>query len=119
EAVQFAPKLILVPLERLGAAQGFSGSHVMIGYFCTDDNQILPSRPMVVKTLRLVEGGRTEEKNAAQEKLEQEWNSAKQIRLHAAYNVGAFATPLRYDKPNSVLWSPFKSSAPIFQGYQL
>src|SRR5216683_492817 len=28
----FTPKLILVPLERLGAVQGFSGSRVMIGY---------------------------------------------------------------------------------------
>jgi hypothetical protein len=116
EKIAFTPKLILVPLERLGGAQGFSGSRVMIGYFWTDDIKIFASRPMVVKMPRTIAGD--EEHAKVVKKLKEEWENALKVKLHAAYSAGSFAMPLFYDSHNGVLWSPFTSSTPVLEKYQ-
>jgi hypothetical protein len=112
--VTSTPKLILVPLERLGGVQGFSGSRVMIGYFWKQN--IFPSRPMVVKMPRIGIGDK-EHKKVVQ-KLKEEWENALEVKLHAAYSAGSFAMPLFYDRESGVLWSPFTSSTPILEKYQ-
>jgi hypothetical protein len=43
---------VLVPLERLGSVQGYSGASVFVCYFLdssVDDLKLLPSRPLVIK----------------------------------------------------------------------
>lgn len=105
---RLAPTLYLVPLSRLGAVQGYSGNHVMIGYFM--DGKILPSRPMVIKI--------SQPKKA--NKLRDEAERASSVRLHVAYNPDSFAIPLHFESVDGygVLWSPFSSNKPILQSYK-
>lgn len=100
------PELVLVPLERVGAAQGFGGSHVMIGYFIDSRSTkpIMSSLPMVIKV------SLPNRRNT----LKKEWTSAEVVRPYVCYNKDSFAFPIRFDEPNgsthAVLWSPFSSS---------
>lgn len=100
------PELILVPLDRVGAEQGFGGCHVMIGYFAYRDNRRYPSHPLVVKVSKPSIDGKT--------KLRREWQSGNRIRSYIAYHKDSFAQPLHFDElPTgrpAVLWSPFSSS---------
>jgi hypothetical protein len=103
------PELILVPLSRLGAVQGFSGNRVLIGYFATISHSLIPSRPMVIKL--------SPKRDA--KKLEDERDRASRVRLHLAYYPGEFALPIHYDTVSDygVLWSPFSSSTPLLRTY--
>jgi hypothetical protein len=102
-------ELVVVPLDRLGAVQGISGNHVLVGYFADKDRRLIPSRPMVIKL--------SPKRGAA--KLKDEYDRAQKIRLHLAYYPGNFALPIYYErvKDYGVLWSPFSSSIPLLRGY--
>lgn len=103
------PELILVPLSRLGAVQGFSGNRVLIGYFSSTSHSLVPSRPMVIKL--------SPKQDA--KKLEDERDRASKVRLHLAYYPGEFALPIHYEAVSDygVLWSPFSSSTPLLRSY--
>lgn len=99
------PELLLIPLSRLGAVQGFSGNRVMIGYFIDQTNKLMPSRPMVIKI----------SSKGTSHKLLDEKKRADSVRLYLAYYPGQFALPLHCEVINGfgVLWSPFSSSTPL------
>ena len=108
------PKLILLPLSRLGASQGYSGSHVMVGYFIdAGETGLFPSRPMIVKLLR-------HEKGTFQDKLKEEMNNAQDVKIFIAYHKDSFAVPLHFDSldDHSILWSPFSSNKWTLEAYQ-
>jgi hypothetical protein len=102
------PNLRLLPLSRLGAAEGFSGNRVLIGYFTLGG--MMPSRPMVVK---ISEAGKVEN-------IAKEYNSAIAVRKYALYNPGEFALPLFCHLVDNfgILWSPFSSNLPILQSHE-
>lgn len=114
-----APKLVLLPLDRIGAEPGLSGAHVMIGYFSDPSpdpsNKIFPSRPMVVKVAKEI-------KEAKDDILIDEKKSADDIRSYVAYSKHRFAIPLHINEAagglHTVLWSPFSSSTWIWESYQ-
>ncbi|MEW6412786.1 MAG: phosphotransferase [Candidatus Zixiibacteriota bacterium] len=102
--------LKLVSLERVGAAPGFSGATVTIGYFYRNHPDDHPSNPMVLKISRP-----TIKKGRLFDKLNDEWNRAMQVASYAGQDKSNFAFPIHLDKANqrreySVLWSPFFSS---------
>lgn len=105
-----SPELKLIPLNRVGAEQGFGGSYVMIVYFIDQANKIYPSKPLVVKI------SKPSEKDKG--KLKDEWNSGVEVRSYITYHNDSFAIPLHFDElPNqkhAVLWSPFSSSEYIW-----
>jgi Ternary complex associated domain 9 len=106
------PGLVLVPLDRIGAEQGHSGTHVMIGYFVdkTKKSPVFPSKPMVVKNYR-------HEPGAEYHKLETEQANGLAVKEFVAYHKDAFAIPIHYNATGelSFLWSPFASSKWIFE----
>jgi len=107
------PSLRLLPLSRLGAAEGLSGNRVLIGYFTAPvvvSGKIMPSRPMVVKISKQPENN----------KIAEEYNCAVAVRKYALYNPGEFALPLFFDTVDGfgILWSPFSSSLPVLQSHE-
>lgn len=106
------PSLVLVPLDRLGAAQGFSGTHVMIGYFIDtrEDGTSFPSKPMVVKNY-------LHDSTSTYHKLEDENARGDSVKDFVAYHKDSFAIPIHFNKSGdlSFLWSPFASSKWVFE----
>lgn len=105
------PALLLIPLSRLGAVQGFSGNRVMIGYFIDRTNKLIPSRPMIVKI----------SSKGSSHKILEEKKRADSVRLYLAYYPGQFALPLHCEVIDDfgVLWSPFSSSTPLLKTYDV
>jgi hypothetical protein len=98
--------LKLVPLDRIGGAQGFSGSKVMVSYFFdgAKDRPLFPSRPMIVKISATAKGDL--------DKLRDEKSRAEKVSAFVGYHPDSFAVPLHIDDAStndsiSVLWSPF------------
>ena len=100
------PRLVLVPLERLGAAQGFSGASVLIGYFMDDSRTYLPSKPLVIKVDQ-------------HEKLGRELANSRSWPRHPFDNDSRFAHPfwlqsLRAEPDSAaVLIAPFASEGAL------
>ncbi len=99
-------RLVLVPLERLGAAQGFSGASVLIGYFMDDSRTYLPSKPLVIKLDQ-------------REKLEHELANSRSWPRHPFDDNSRFAHPfwlqaLRAEADSAaVLIAPFASEGAL------
>lgn len=99
--------LTLVPLSRIGQMEGKSGSLVLIGCFRDSQNsEIPPSHPVVVKTAPSSTG-----------KLNDEYNNALTIRPFAYEHKDVFSIPFRKDVQGDfdVLWSLFSASGPLWQ----
>jgi len=79
-ATDVDPHRVLVPLSRLGAAQGYSGAKVFVGYFADKKNRYLPSRPLVVKVGTWAE-------------LDEELHRARAWPPHAQGENSSFAWP--------------------------
>jgi hypothetical protein len=94
------PKLVLVPLERLGAAQGASGASVLIGYFMDDSGTYLPSKPLVIKLDR-------------KQKLAQELANARSWPRHPFEDNSRFAHPFWLQSVNDADASPAILVAPF------
>ena len=100
------PRLVLVPLERLGAAQGSSGASVLIGYFMDDSGTYLPSKPLVIKLDQ-------------REKLESELANSRSWPRHPFDDNSRFAHPfwlqtLRQKADSAaVLVAPFASEGAL------
>src|ERR1035441_5934923 len=99
------PGLRLVPLERIGAEQGLSGSKVMLAYFLKSDkpdNKHLWSTPMVLKIART--------HHSAHRKLRAEQKNADIVRGFVV-EKNRFALPFSFrtgrSQSYSVLWSRF------------
>jgi hypothetical protein len=97
------PVLVLIPLSRIGAKGGFSGSHILLGYFSdgTDTTRLYSSLPLVVKL---------SERDGSEHKLRSEYTLAGEIRPYLAYRKDSFAVPIYLDVEDrhyDVLWSPF------------
>jgi len=107
------PRLVLVPLSRIGGSQGFSGSQVLIGYFIdTANTSLYPSRPMVIKVARV--------KNRTQDPLLDEKQRANEIGRYITHSAETFAVPIfhSHQKSHSLLWSPFHSNAREYSGHK-
>lgn len=90
---------VIVPLDRLGAAPGFSGSKVVIAYYADAEKQYHSSRPLVVKI-------------GEPKKLDDEYQNGSQWAQIAPPQNLRFATPRKKPFPASgmsVLLSPFSS----------
>lgn len=101
------PRLMLVPLDRLGALQGHGGGHVVIGYFFYPGANATSSRPMVIKTFQLPP--------KVADKLKDEYARAELISSYTHDNGHYFALPIHFDEAHeegsySVLWAPFTSN---------
>lgn len=104
------PELVLVPLERVGAQQGFGGSHVMIGYFVAKNPaKLTPSLPMVVKVSH----------KTRHQALDDERKNANAVRPYVMYYKDSFASPIHYDyfpdENRAILWSPFSSAGSLLK----
>lgn len=103
-------ELILLPLDRVGAVIGASGSKVFVSYFVSYSigrKRIAPlsSRPLILKYLIL------EETN---DNLKEEVENANKISLFLEQDRGFYALPINQNevqidtnKKVSFLWSPF------------
>jgi hypothetical protein len=109
--VHVLPQLTLVPLDRVGAQQGQSGSRVMIAYFSDLSKQVPRSNPLVVKIKK--RDRKKIDGTKGRDVLEDEWTNADSIKNYIQYKTSRFATPVHHTPPtggsHSVLWSPFKS----------
>lgn len=77
--------LTLLPLNRIGQMEGKSGSLVLIGFFRdSQNNEIPPSHPVVVKTAPTSTG-----------KLQDEYGNALRIRPFAYEHKDVFSIPFR------------------------
>lgn len=100
------PRLVLVPLERLGAVQGASGASVLIGYFMDDSKTYLPSKPLVIKLGR-------------RNKLENELANSRSWPRHPFENNSRFAHPFWLETvrqntdSTAVLVAPFASEGAL------
>jgi hypothetical protein len=95
------PVLVLLPLDRIGAKGGFSGSHILLGYFSDASQQLYSSLPLVIKLSK---------ESDTEQKLRAEHHLAEEIRPYLAYHKDSFAVPIYLDIQNQqydVLWSPF------------
>lgn len=104
------PQLRLVPLDRIGSAQGASGSRVLIAYFFeASPNEPRPSPPLVVK-IAPQPANESDEQN----KLQQEAENAKATKKFTN-TPERFAYPIHLDKVEAsgtwyrLLWAPFTS----------
>jgi len=108
------PRLTLVPLSRIGARGGFSGSDVLLAYFFDQNKKIYASHPLVLKL---------SEQKGLEGKLIDEERRAHQIRPYVAYNKESFAVPIYLDTSSSsefdVLWSPFALPELIELGFRI
>ncbi|ADO73733.1 phosphotransferase [Stigmatella aurantiaca] len=101
-------ELSLLPLSRIGAEQGFSGSSILLGYFKHKKNtSLFPSQPMVIKLREKCPTafGKLSE-------LRDELHRAERLRPYISYHKSQYALPLHIsdDLPGmgyQVLWSPF------------
>ena len=97
---------VLVPLERLGAQQGYSGASVFIAYYMDEAGTYLPSKPVVIKIGR-------------RSKLEEEFRAAAEWPRHFSGEDGRFASPFLLCGPKSptsnlaVLLAPFSSEGAL------
>jgi hypothetical protein len=100
--LQIVPRLVLLPLSRIGAEGGFSGSRILLAYFSDEGpDKLFPSLPFVVKLALREE---------PESKVVEEKRLADRVRPYLAYNKSAFAIPLFLDHDQNgfdVLWSPF------------
>jgi hypothetical protein len=99
---EIRPRLVLLPLSRIGSEGGFSGSKIHLGYFSdVGDEKIFPSLPLVIKLAEVKEHQRR--------KLPEEKALADDVRPYLAYHKDSFAVPLWVDEGDEydVLWSPF------------
>ncbi len=109
-AGSYEPQPVLVPLERLGGGQGYSGASVLIAYYRDGVRVHMPSTPLVLKI------------GTARDLREEEAN-AKSWPRHPSGQDTRFAYPLmlwpssaRADE-QAVLIAPFSSAqAPIARG---
>ena len=106
-------RIVLLPLDRIDAEQGQSGSNVMTCYFCTGEvplknsevKQRVMSLPMMVKR-------RKKEDEERVPKLDFEYKQSKKVRS-VTLSCDNFALPFKYDSKgiyNYFLWSLFKSN---------
>lgn len=105
----YNPCLVLLPLDRIGAKAGFSGSGVFIGYFtnCDKISAKYRSHPVVVKI-----DPRTNEAAINFSHIKSKYFTS------AAAELGHFAYPIYFHKKSkkrihSVLWSPFYSAKQV------
>lgn len=104
------PGLMLIPLSRIGARGGFSGSDILLGYFFDVEKRIYSSLPLVIKL---------SERKGGQRKLIEEQRRAQSIRPYLGYHKDSFAVPIHLDTMNpkfDVLWSPFALSELVVLG---
>ena len=102
--LQLEPRLMLIPLSRIGARGGFSGSDILLGYFFDVEGRIYSSLPLVIKL---------SERTGGERKLIEEERLAQSIRPYVGYNKDSFAVPIDLDTTQpgfDVLWSPFALS---------
>lgn len=116
-------ELILVPLNRLKAEPGKSGSNVLICYFCAKGldyklqnkyKDCVMSLPMIVKSTE-----KTKKRTIGTtrvSKLKEEYDASEKVSSFIQGNT-SFAMPIRYDPntsgDNEFLWSLFKASAQV------
>jgi hypothetical protein len=101
-------QLTLLPLSRIGADQGFSGSSIVLGYFKhSGASELFPSQPMVIKLRKKGKDsfGRISE-------LRDELHRANRLRPYIGYHKDQYALPLHITDGTpgleyQVLWSPF------------
>lgn len=103
--------LILVPLDRVGAAQGASGCKVTICYFVLSNVALreLSGNDYKIISLPLILKFEYKTSN----KLQLEFDNAQSVKVFADHSDGCFALPLKFDDEHeriSVLWSSFKSN---------
>jgi hypothetical protein len=112
ESSRADPRLVVVPLERIGASPGASGSSVFVGYFIDKANaHTLPSRPLVIKL-----SFREED---PVDKCRDEDERARTIEPYTDYEA-RIAAPIWLDDQDdtfSALWSPFASAGNIWDEY--
>jgi len=100
--------LRLVPLNRLGLAEGKSGSLVLIGYLADATDPARPhSHPIVVKTLAIDQ----------RDKLQEEYDNARSIKPFAYDQKDNIAIPIFFDASQrgfNVLWSIFSPSDSVW-----
>jgi uncharacterized protein associated with vWA-MoxR-VMAP ternary system len=107
--------LVLIPLDRIGAEQGFSGSKVLLGYF-RDNSKTPPSLSMPV----IVKITDPDKKVGEEDKLRLEYNNFNSISsFFKNHNLSSvrdrFALPLPPHEddyqnelnPCTLLWAPF------------
>ena len=100
--LKYEYKIILLPLNRVGAQEGASGSRVFVTYFRFDDQDYCSSNPLIFK----FDVVRSKKKK---DKLADEKKNAESV---IAFTDEHFAIPL-YHSINggySFLWAPFTSS---------
>ncbi|MFP2897874.1 phosphotransferase [Corallococcus sp. 4LFB] len=101
-------ELSLLPLSRIGAEQGFSGSSILLGYFRHRRNSnLFPSQPMVIKLRK-----RPPESFGTLSELRDELHRAERLLPYISYHKSQYAVPLHISDVLSkteyqVLWSPF------------
>jgi hypothetical protein len=100
-------RLTLLPLDRIGQVEGFSGSQVLVGYFsATHSGAVFHSHPLVIKTL----------KNGASDKLREECENALSIKPFAYDKKDDFAIPIFFDDKQvgyKLLWAICSVTNPI------
>jgi hypothetical protein len=99
--LEIQPRLVLLPLDRIGAKGGFSGSKIMLGYFSDEGSRIFSSLPLVIKLAK---------REGVNRKLVLEQRLAQSIRPYLGYYKDSFAVPIHLDVIDpeyDVLWSPF------------
>lgn len=103
---ELKPCMVIVPLDRLGGQQGFSGASVLISYYMDDGGTFLPSKPVVVKV-------------GDPRNLSAELRAARAWPRHFSGEDGRFAYPVHYydnglsDPGCAVLVAPFSSEGAL------
>jgi len=103
ELVNYEYEITLLPLNRVGAQEGASGSRVFVTYFKSSSNkpEACPSNPLIFKFNSIITGGK--------DKLAIEKDNAASVFAFTGQN---FAVPLYHstDGNYGFLWAPFTSS---------
>ncbi|TWU19508.1 hypothetical protein [Allorhodopirellula heiligendammensis] len=108
--------LRVVPLNRLGAAEGKSSASVFVAYFVAEAS-LWPSHPFIVKLAKPKPG-------SDQDSCEREFQDAEALKFLIGHSPTGYAAPLRWspsdsERPYSVLWSPFASADDIWGDVEL
>jgi len=95
----------ILPLNRVGASEGASGSRVFVAYFSIEGKNIDEySNPFILKFQDVKTGDK--------DKLEEENTFAMSVKKHVQGNGSYFAFPIFYDKIGtvSILWALFSAA---------
>lgn len=94
-------ELILLPLQRVGAPEGASGSNVLVAYF-NNKSKIWCSKPLILKYNRI---------DSPKDKLAEENGNCHDVKVFIKEFESNFAIPICYwtnkEETFSCLWSPF------------